>query len=509
MVTMKFKGTDGSLIWRTTKNNGSAHRGRRCLTDASGNIYIGGDINAFNTSYYETGNMVVVKYDAGGSEQWTVFLNENGTFMTGPLNAMKFDQDGNVVIAGSSPLTSESSYAKVNVSGNGNVVWSIELAATGTADIAAAPDGSYYAVYSYYFGAQSNNITIKKLSSDGSVLWNKNYDFGSFELARQMEADHAGNIVVMGYGSQLSGMPYVDWIIFKINSDGILQWSHRYNEHANNDEWPWQMVLDNQDNIYVTGQGGPWPGGPWTSITQMVTLKYLPDGPEAWIALQKTYSNVGTALCLDKNNGIFAVGQGSAVTIHYVQELIPLCYVPVALSANSLTPNSEKLIWNIEDEAFQYEIWYKKSSKTNWKVKMVAGSTSATKLTNLTCNTSYDWKIRTICDTTGFDLISDFSPVQHFVTLSCKELTTLLVEPTVVSVFPNPADQSISFEVPFEGMAQLTVTDGNGNVVISDELVVMNHETRQLNVSMLQQGVYHLQVIGEEGKIKSRFVIAR
>jgi hypothetical protein len=37
----------------------------------------------------------------------------------------------------------------------------------------------------------------------------------------------------------------------------------------------------------------------------------------------------------------------------------------------------------------------------------------------------------------------------------------------------------------------------------------MDHETRQLNVAMLEQGVFHLQVIGEEGRIKSRFVIAR
>lgn len=82
--------------------------------------------------------MVVVKYDTNGNEQWTVYLNENGVLMTGPLNAMKFDQDGNLAIAGSSPLTSQSSYASVNTSGNGNVEWSLAIAASGTADIAVA-----------------------------------------------------------------------------------------------------------------------------------------------------------------------------------------------------------------------------------------------------------------------------------------------------------------------------------------------------------------------------------
>ncbi len=186
-----------------------------------------------------------------------------------------------------------------------------------------------------------------------------------------------------------------------------------------------------------------------------------------------------------------------------------MCDIPFGLASNSITPNSEKLSWNNVDEAFQYEVRYKKSSKTNWKIKLVAGTKISTKLNNLTCNTSYDWKIRTVCDTTGFDLVSDFSPVQQFTTMPCKEFTTILVEPRVISVYPNPADQYISFEIPFEGAVQLTITDVNGSVVISDEFVVMDHETRQLNVAMLEQGVYHLQVIGEEGKIKSRFVIAR
>jgi hypothetical protein len=508
MVTMKFKGIDGSLLWRVTNNTGSAHRGRRCLTDNAGNIYVGGENNAFNlSSNTEYGNMVVVKYSSDGDKLWSVSLNENGLIMPGPLNNMMLDTDGDLVIAGSSLLSSASTYARV--SSDGMVIWSITQPASGAADIAVAPDGHYYAAYSFSFGTESNNIVVKKITNNGTVVWTRDYDFGSFELARQIEADQAGNVIVMGYATQITGMPYVDWITFKVNSNGDELWNHRYNEHSNNDEWPWQMVLDEMDNVYLTGQGGPWPGGPWASITQMVTLKYLADGTEEWVALHKTYAGVGKALCLASDHSIFAVGQGNAVTIHYLQESVPICKVPENLISTGITPNAQKIKWDAAAGAFQYEIYYKKSSKTNWKVKYVVGTKVAVKLNNLSCNTSYDWKIRTVCDTTGFDLISDFSPVQQFTTILCKEFTTVLVEPRVVSVYPNPADRYISFEIPFEGAVQLTVTDGNGSVVISDEFEVMDHETRQLNVAMLEQGVFHLQVIGEEGRIKSRFVIAR
>ncbi len=506
MVTMKFKGTDGSLLWRSTNNTGSAHRGRRCLTDASGNIYVGGDINAFNTSYYETGNMVVIKYDTNGNEQWSVYLNENGLLMPGPLDAMKFDPEGNLVIAGSSPTTSQSAYAKINI--NGSVAWSFTTAASGTADIAASADGNYYAVYSYYYGAQSNNFVIKKLTNNGAEIWVKNYDFGSFELARQMEVDHSGSVIVMGYGSQVSGMPYVDWITFKVNSSGVQQWYHRYNEHANNDEWPWQMAIDDQDNVYVTGQGGPWPGGPWTSLTQMITLKYQSGGTEEWVAKQSANSSVGKAICLASDNSIYAIGY-DGVTIHYVQQTTLVCSTPINLTAVSVTSNSEKILWTAVPGAFQYEIWYKKSSKTNWKIKYVAGNKSFTKLNNLTCNINYDWKIRTICDTSGNDLISELSSVQSFVTASCREGTAIVIEPLQLNVYPNPADKEISFVTHLEGDIQLSVIDVNGRLVISKNIFVYENETIQLNIAQLNQGVYFLELVGEEGKLKSQFVINR
>lgn len=58
-VTMKFNGEDGALIWRETYSTGVAYRGRKILTDASGNIYVGGDVNAWMIYHGEVGNMMV------------------------------------------------------------------------------------------------------------------------------------------------------------------------------------------------------------------------------------------------------------------------------------------------------------------------------------------------------------------------------------------------------------------------------------------------------------------
>ena len=57
------------------------------------------------------------------------------------------------------------------------------------------------------------------------------------------------------------------------------------------------MVKDADDNIYITGQGGPWPGYFWTSLTQMVTVKYSLSGDLIWTALHTDYTNTGSAIC--------------------------------------------------------------------------------------------------------------------------------------------------------------------------------------------------------------------
>ena len=41
VVTMKFNGEDGALLWRETFYSGSYYRGRKLLTDVDGNIYVG------------------------------------------------------------------------------------------------------------------------------------------------------------------------------------------------------------------------------------------------------------------------------------------------------------------------------------------------------------------------------------------------------------------------------------------------------------------------------------
>lgn len=495
MVTMKFSGTDGSLIWRETYSTAVAYRGRRILTDNAGNIYIGGDVNAWMIYHGEVGNMMVKKYDTDGNDLWTITTDAGGNVMGGTLRVMDYDADSNIVIS-----SLGSSLAKVSRAGS--VLWHVSGIEYGIKDISQDPSGNIFVLSNATFGAPpalTTDITVKKYTSAGTLMWTNHYDFGYEDFALQIECDGTGGAYIIGYNNI-----YFNWLTFKINGSGVQQWMQVYDEHTGNDEIPRKMVKDADDNIYVTGQGGPWPGYFWLSLVQMVTIKYTPAGVEEWVALHTTYSNTGSDIILASDNSIYALGQQYAVLIHYDQVVPATCDVPVGLFTNNITTTKARLNWTMAPGVVQYEIWYKKVTAINWKKKFVPGTSNKLTLKNLSCNTNYVWKIRALCDTVGVDLASDFSADQFFTTAVCREgdLTTTQFE---VLISPNPAQDMITIDPNGQEFTSLTVYDLSGNKVIESKTAFS--EPLSLNVQLLPNGLYVIRLSSVEGITTKQVII--
>jgi hypothetical protein len=72
------------------------------------------------------------------------------------------------------------------------------------------------------------------------------------------------------------------------------------------------------------------------------------------------------------------------------------CNTPTGLSAQNITANSTKLVWNNVPGASSYTVQYKKNSSGSW---INAGNTAAATLTllNLTAATPYTWQVKANC----------------------------------------------------------------------------------------------------------------
>jgi len=106
-------------------------------------------------------------------------------------------------------------------------------------------------------------------------------------------------------GTTTSANSNDDWITIKYNSVGIQQWVQFYSAIPGSDNIGWAIALDNQDNIYVAGQGS---GS--NSFSDYITIKYNPDGVLQW-AEQNNFSNlisVPSVIAANKFNNVFVTG---------------------------------------------------------------------------------------------------------------------------------------------------------------------------------------------------------
>lgn len=489
MVTMKFNGEDGSLIWRKTYSTGVAYRGRKILTDASGNIYVGGDVNAWMIYHGEVGTMMVKKYDTDGNSIWTVITDAAGNNFNGTLKDMKYDASGNIVIGAYG-----NSLAKLTT--DGTVLWHNNAITNGMLSFDIDASGNIFTASQASFGTPpfiSTDIVVNKYNASGTLIWTNHYDFGNEEFARQIVCDNTGGAYITGYGDL-----YFDWYTFRIDATGNMLWSQVYDEHTGNDEIPKMMVKDNSGNIYITGQGGPWPGYFWLSLVQMVTIKYTPDGVEEWIALHTYYSNTGSAICLASDNSIYALGQQYAVLIHYNQVIATPCSTPTGLFTNNITNSQARFNWTLVPEAVQYEIWYKKVTAATWKIKFVTGTKNKLNVKSLQADKNYVWKIRSIC---ADGMVSEFSAEQPFTTLPLREGE--IADASTIQVYQNPANDIVYIHADDAEIKSAIIFDMSGQLVITS-----NHDlSNGIDVSTLPSGMYLIRIETETSVVNEQLII--
>ena len=154
-------------------------------------------------------------------------------------------------------------------------------------------------------------------------------------------------------------------------------------------------------------------------------------------------------------------------------QFTPRCPAPFANSWQSgIKVTSATINWNQTHFVAQYEVYYRPIGSANWLIVSNITTTSAV-LTNLQSVTPYEWQVRTLC---GSGIVSDFSEVRSFTTLSCI-IPVLGYSPSQVSdvlaILPwysFTADADTRFEIRWRATAapdwttvsNLTTNVGNG-----------------------------------------------
>ena len=101
---------------------------------------------------------------------------------------------------------------------------------------------------------------VRKYKSDGTLLWETQYDFaGAHDQAFYVAVDTDDNVIVSGYRINAAPSSDSDWYIVKYAKDGdgnggaTVIWDQSWDDGSSRHGVGYDLVLDNRNNIYLIG----------------------------------------------------------------------------------------------------------------------------------------------------------------------------------------------------------------------------------------------------------------
>ncbi|HTF05838.1 MAG TPA: hypothetical protein VK826_17540, partial [Bacteroidia bacterium] len=205
IVTIKYDQA-GNQVWAMPFNGaGNGFDDARALdVDDAGNVYVTGYTEGTGSNY----NMITIKYDAAGTQQWATSLNGSANGFDEGYDIIS-DASGNVYVGGSAVrTTTNADYVTVkynsagvqqwatfysNNNSNGEAVYAMDLDATGNV---------YVTGYSFGPTANDHDIATIKYNNAGVQQWVRRYNGpgSNFDAGTDVKVEPVtGNVFVCGY----------------------------------------------------------------------------------------------------------------------------------------------------------------------------------------------------------------------------------------------------------------------------------------------------------------------
>jgi hypothetical protein len=307
LTQIAFSQWVSSLGYSTFKgdNSGlSSAKGQSISTGDGGSCYVAGFCN--DATLHE--DLILIKYNQFGDTLWVKTYSGNAN-LDDKAFGMVVDYNGFIYVTG---------YATDNVTGKniillkyssyGELIWvkqyTDSTASLEDAGLAIVLDLNQFVYITGYYTNPADNheyLIIQKYDSSGTLMWTNSIVNGNGQgHGNAITIDHESNIYVTGYCNTVDSS---NIIIVKYNSSGDRQWETSYNGQGNGEDKAFGIVVDDLDNVYVTGYETN------TSMnTDCVTLKYNSSG-----ILQFNSFYNGSGNVTDKAFGIVVDADGCPI----------------------------------------------------------------------------------------------------------------------------------------------------------------------------------------------------
>jgi len=271
------------------------------------------------------------------TEKWVARYNGPANVVDGGM-AVAVDGTGNVYVAGrSANTTSTFECTTIKYDSLGNEKWIKKYhgpASSGYSDtgwgIAIDKNGNVYVAASSRDSVTLDDIAVLKYDANGNELWVARYNGpgNDYDWPFDIAVDENCNVYVTGRSVGVgSGF---DYITLKYDSLGNEKWAKRYNGPGNSGDEAYSIAVDAFGNVYITGTST----GSGTGL-DFATIKYDSLGNEVWVARYNTSGEMdefAATLAIDGKGNVYVTGG----TWKFTQG-IPSDYLTIRYNANGDT----------------------------------------------------------------------------------------------------------------------------------------------------------------------------
>jgi uncharacterized delta-60 repeat protein len=448
----------GILLW-SAQYNGTSNNSDEAMdvvVDASGNVYITGYTKE-NISDY---NYITRKYSPTGTLLWSTQYNNITANLSDKASHILIDDLNNVYVTGTSDASAaDEDIVTLKYNSVGIQQW-VKRHTGGNGIRDKSVDFEIKTDAIYVLGSGFNGqFTILKYNYAGVLQFLTYSQFSTSDKPEAMAIDANGNIFIAGSKNSSTDE---DFITAKLSPTGTPLWSKTQANPSGNDK-VYDIAIDAAGNSYVTGKTS---NGVSTDIR---TIKYDPDGVQAWMAIYNgaaSANDVPSKIKIDANGDVLIAGESD--------------------NGNALNPNTDFCLLKYNSNGTQ--IWIKNYDGPDHLTDGI--NTIAFDNTN---NIFVSGNSASIAEQKNIVTIKYDSPVG---------IDELNFTQNRVYVFPNPfnnqATISISSDVQLGENTTFVLYDLRGNII--KKIAHITEPSFQFNRENIGNGMYIYQ-LKQDGKI--------
>jgi len=188
------------------------------------------------------------------------------------------------------------------------------------------------------------------------------------------------------------------------------------------------------------------------------------------------------------------------------------CPLPVNITVTGISGTKATVNWTGSSCAYRYDLQYRKQGNTSWTVKSVSAPTTTKPLTGLSRSTTYEYRLQTVCNSSG-SITSGYTAIQTFTTTASRpegEAVSAIAEPRQldIRIQPNPVANELSLNFNSDNTAiLLEIVNTIGQTVFSKQLYSSDGNfDAQINIEELPGGIYVLLLRTQNEVNQKKFV---